>query len=111
MNSNVSSLCASAARSARANTRRPRRARWAAPAAAGASAHNSFLHQLRLSATDRVIGGVCGGLGAHTGIPSWAWRVMFSISVLYFGIGLLFYVLLWIFIPRDSAPPVPPATG
>lgn len=73
-----------------------------------AGAHNSFLHQLSLSATDRVIGGVCGGLGAHTGLPSWAWRVIFSISVLYFGIGLLFYILLWIFIPRDRTPTAPP---
>ena len=73
-----------------------------------AGAHNSFLHQLSLSATDRVIGGVCGGLGAHTGLPSWAWRVIFSISVLYFGIGLLFYILLWIFIPRDRTPAAPP---
>jgi phage shock protein PspC (stress-responsive transcriptional regulator) len=33
--------------------------------------------------------------------------------VLYFGIGLLFYVLLWIFVPADSAPPpaAPPASG
>ena len=76
-----------------------------------ASAHNSFLQHLSLSATDRVVGGVCGGLGAHTGLPSWAWRVIFSISVLYFGIGLLFYILLWIFIPRDSTPAAPPPSS
>ena len=88
--------------------------------AAAAPAHNTFLHRLSLSRTDRVIGGVCGGLGAHTGLPAWAWRVIFCISVLYFGIGLLFYLLLWIFIPTDaappassadSAPPKPPASG
>ena len=78
---------------------------------ATAGAHNSFLHHLGLSATDRVIGGVCGGLGAHTGLPSWAWRVIFCISVAYFGIGLLFYILLWIFIPRDSTPAAPPPLG
>jgi phage shock protein PspC (stress-responsive transcriptional regulator) len=73
----------------------------AANAAPGAAAaHPGFLHRLSLSATDRVIGGVCGGLGAHTGLPSWAWRVIFCVSVLYAGIGLLFYILLWIFIPR-----------
>jgi phage shock protein PspC (stress-responsive transcriptional regulator) len=77
----------------------------------GASApppHDTFLHRLSLSGTDRVIGGVCGGLGAHTGLPSWAWRVIFCVSVFYFGIGLLFYVLLWIFIPAGAAPPTPP---
>src|SRR6476646_9558421 len=65
--------------------------------AAGAPVHDSFLHRLTLSSTDRVIGGVCGGLGAHTGLPSWAWRVIFCISTIHLGTGLLFYLLLWIF--------------
>lgn len=73
--------------------------------AANGSAHGGFLHRLTLSSTDRVIGGVCGGLGAHTGLPSWAWRVIFCAGVFYFGIGMLFYILLWIFIPRDGAAP------
>ena len=76
--------------------------------AGSAPAHDGFLHRLSLSSTDRVIGGVCGGLGAHTGLPSWAWRVIFCISVFYFGIGLLFYLLLWIFIPKGGAPPPAP---
>jgi phage shock protein C len=83
------------------------------PGAGGA--HSGFLHRLTLSATDRVIGGVCGGLGAHTGLPSWAWRVIFCATVFYFGVGLLFYILLWIFIPRESSAPAapgdPPRTG
>ena len=76
----------------------------AAPGAASgaAPAHPGFLHRLSLSSSDKVIGGVCGGLGAHTGLPSWAWRVIFCVSVLYAGIGLLFYILLWIFIPAES---------
>jgi phage shock protein PspC (stress-responsive transcriptional regulator) len=79
----------------------------AAGAGAGGAAHSGFLHRLTLSATDRVIGGVCGGLGAHTGLPSWAWRVIFCATVFYFGVGLLFYILLWIFIPRDGPTPAP----
>jgi phage shock protein PspC (stress-responsive transcriptional regulator) len=84
-------------------------------AGAGGTAHSGFLHRLTLSDSDRVIGGVCGGLGAHTGLPSWAWRVIFCATVFYFGVGLLFYILLWIFIPRDgsapAAPTGPPRTG
>jgi len=88
-----------------------------APAGAGGAAgaagtpgvHNNFLHRLSRSATDRVIGGVCGGLGAHTGLPSWAWRVIFCATVFYFGIGLIFYLLLWIFIPAGVESPAPPA--
>jgi len=73
----------------------------------GGAAHSGFLHRLTRSASDRVIGGVCGGLGAHTGLPSWAWRVIFCATVFYFGIGLLFYILLWIFIPREGSAPAP----
>jgi phage shock protein PspC (stress-responsive transcriptional regulator) len=63
----------------------------------------SFLHRLRRSTRDHVIGGVCGGLGEHTDLPSWAWRVIFCVAVLYFGVGLLLYLLLWVFIPAGSA--------
>ena len=80
-----------------------------AGAAGSGGTHSGFLHRLSLSSTDRVIGGVCGGLGAHTGLPSWAWRVIFCASVFYFGVGLLFYLLLWIFIPSDHPAAGPPA--
>jgi phage shock protein PspC (stress-responsive transcriptional regulator) len=61
-----------------------------------------FLHSLARSRHDRVIGGVCGGLGAHTDLPAWAWRVIFSLTLLYFGAGLLIYILLWIFLPQEA---------
>jgi phage shock protein C len=63
---------------------------------------HSFLQQLARSRSDRFIGGVCGGLGRHTDLPSWAWRVMFSLTLLYFGAGLLIYLLLWLFLPLES---------
>ncbi len=65
----------------------------------GAAPGGSFLHRLRRSTRDHVIGGICGGLGEHTDLPSWAWRVIFCVAVLYFGVGLLLYLLLWVFIP------------
>jgi phage shock protein C len=67
------------------------------------AAQPSFLHQLARSRSDRVFGGVCGGLGHSTDLPSWAWRVIFCLTVLYFGAGLLIYILLWIFLPQQSA--------
>ena len=62
----------------------------------------SFLQQLTRARTDRYLGGVCGGLGRHTDLPSWAWRVIFCLTTLYFGAGLLIYLLLWLFLPQDS---------
>jgi len=64
-------------------------------------AHPTFLHQLARSQRDRFIGGVCGGLGEHTDLPSWAWRVIFCLTSLYFGVGVLIYVLLWVFLPTE----------
>ncbi len=61
----------------------------------------SLLHTLVRSRTDRIVGGVCGGLGRHTDLPSWAWRVIFCLTMLYFGVGLLIYILLWLFLPLE----------
>jgi phage shock protein C len=66
-----------------------------------ADSHRSFLQQLGRSRSDRIIGGVCGGLGHSTDLPSWAWRVIFCLTLLYFGAGLLIYILLWIFLPQE----------
>jgi phage shock protein C len=73
-----------------------------APPAPPADGTRSFLQQLARSRSDRFIGGVCGGLGRHTDLPSWAWRVMFSLTLLYFGAGLLIYLLLWLLLPLES---------
>ncbi|MBP7764068.1 MAG: PspC domain-containing protein [Deltaproteobacteria bacterium] len=60
----------------------------------------SWFAEFAKSETDRWIGGVCGGLGEHTPIPSWVWRLLFTLLVLCFGTGFLLYILLWIFVPR-----------
>lgn len=60
------------------------------------------LHQLRRSKSERLLGGVCGGLGKYTEVPAWVWRVLFCLTFFGFGFGLLLYILLWIFIPEES---------
>lgn len=62
----------------------------------------NVLNQLRRSRSDSVLGGVCGGLGRYTGVPSWSWRVLFCLSVVCFGFGILLYCLLWLFVPLDA---------
>jgi len=68
----------------------------------GTSTAASVANQFRRSKTDRVFGGVCGGLGKTTEIPSWAWRVIFCLCIFGFGFGLLVYILLWIFVPEEA---------
>jgi len=65
------------------------------------------LQKLSRSSRDRWIGGVCGGLGEHTEVPSWAWRVAFCAGTFFYGVGLILYVLLWVFMPPEENLPVP----
>jgi phage shock protein C len=55
---------------------------------------------LRRSRRDRVIAGVCGGLGEFFGIsPTW-FRLGMLLALLPGGVpGLLLYVILWIVMP------------
>jgi phage shock protein C len=61
------------------------------------AAVNSF----RRSRSDRVLGGVCGGMARSTGAESWVWRLIFTVLFIFAGAGLLLYLLLWIFVPSE----------
>ncbi len=57
-------------------------------------------HELRRSRSNRMIGGVCGGLAEFFGISSFWFRISFLISLIPGGVpGLLLYAILWIVIP------------
>lgn len=53
------------------------------------------------SSKDAWIGGVCGGLGAATPLPSWMWRAAFLFALLAYGVGSLLYIVLWICLPDE----------
>ena len=55
---------------------------------------------LRRSRDDRVIGGVCGGLGRYLGLDPVLLRIAFVILAIAGGGGVLLYVLAWILIPE-----------
>jgi len=59
---------------------------------------------LRLSATDRKIGGVCGGLGEFFELDPLLFRVAFVVLAFVGGLGILLYVMLWLVIPGPRAP-------
>jgi phage shock protein C len=60
------------------------------------------INRLRLSNRDKWIAGVCGGIGAVTGVEPWIWRLIFVLGLFLGGFTLLLYLLLWIFMPRDG---------
>ena len=70
-------------------------------ASRAASSLASGVNRFRLSRTDRWLGGVCGGLGKVTGIESWIIRLVLAGLLVLGGVGLLAYLLLWMFVPRE----------
>jgi phage shock protein PspC (stress-responsive transcriptional regulator) len=60
------------------------------------------INRLRLSNTDKWIAGVCGGVGAVTGVESWIWRLIFVLGLLAGGFTVVLYLILWIFVPRED---------
>jgi phage shock protein PspC (stress-responsive transcriptional regulator) len=61
----------------------------------------SVVNTFRRSRTDRWFGGVCGGIARSTGMEAWVWRLLFTALFICAGLGLLLYVLLWIFVPSE----------
>jgi len=58
--------------------------------------------KLYRSRTDRMIAGVCGGLGKYLGIDPTLIRLIFALLV-FFGVGsgLLVYLILMIVVPEE----------
>jgi phage shock protein C len=69
------------------------------PAPPGAPAPRT----VRRSRGDRVIAGVCGGLGRYLAIDPVLLRVAFIILALANGLGLIAYVVAWVAIPEEGA--------
>jgi phage shock protein PspC (stress-responsive transcriptional regulator) len=59
---------------------------------------------LRRSRTDKVLGGVAGGLAEYTGIDALLWRVAAIALTFAGGSGIIIYLLLWLLMPPAPAP-------
>jgi phage shock protein C len=74
------------------------------------------MKRLYRSKNDRMLGGVCAGLGEHLEIDPTVIRLVWVvITVLSIGTGILVYILAWILIPEEdtglSAPKVQKSEG
>lgn len=58
--------------------------------------------QIRRSGTDKMLGGVCGGIAQYLGVDSTLVRLGFVILTLS-GVSPLLYVILWIVMPSDTS--------
>src|SRR4051794_41768144 len=61
--------------------------------------------QLRRSGTEKMLGGVCGGLADYSGIDVVLWRGGFVALTLPGGAGIVVYLLLWVLMPSRPPPP------
>lgn len=58
--------------------------------------------RLRRSTDDKVIAGVCGGLGTYFGVDPLFFRLAFVVLAIGGGSGVLLYIVAWLIIPEVS---------
>ncbi len=68
-----------------------------------AAAKQPQIKRLYRSRTDRVLAGVCGGIGNYLGVDPVVVRLLWAISALFMGTGILAYIVAWIVIPEEPA--------
>ena len=61
--------------------------------------------RLRRNKIDGVFGGVCAGLGDYFDIDPIIVRIAYVAAIMFLGVPLFIYFLLWIFIPSDNRAP------
>ena len=59
-------------------------------------------NRLYRSTSDKVIGGVAGGLGDYLNIDPVIVRIIFVLLAVFGGSGVLVYIILWIVIPEKT---------
>ncbi len=57
---------------------------------------------LRRSRDDRVIGGVCAGLGRYLGVDPVLLRIAFVVLAIAGGGGVILYIVGWVLIPEEK---------
>ena len=58
--------------------------------------------RLRRSTDDKVIAGVCGGLGVYFGVDPLFFRLAFVVLAIGGGSGVLLYIVAWLIMPEVS---------
>jgi len=65
-------------------------------------AEDRFPPRLRTSVDDKVVAGVCGGLGTYFGVDPLFFRLAFVVLAIGGGSGVLLYLIAWLVIPEAS---------
>lgn len=65
--------------------------------------------RLQRSRTEKMIGGVCGGLAEYFDIDPTIVRVLWVVVTLMGGAGFIAYLILWVVMPAEPPAPFSPA--
>jgi len=57
-------------------------------------------HRMYRDPDNRMLGGVCAGMGCYWNLDPWVIRVIFIALTLAGGLGILTYLILWIVLPE-----------
>ena len=60
------------------------------------------MKRLHRSMQERKLAGVCGGLGDYFGFDPVFFRLFFLFSILFGGLGLVAYLVLWLLVPEQE---------
>ncbi|CBY61602.1 PspC domain-containing protein [Listeria monocytogenes] len=60
------------------------------------------MKKLYKSSSQKMIAGVCGGLAEYFGIEVTIIRLLWAGAVLFFGTGILLYIIAAIIIPKET---------
>lgn len=63
---------------------------------------DASLRRIRRSRTNRSIAGICGGLGEYFGVDPTLLRIVTLLLILFGGLSLWVYIILWIVIPEEE---------
>jgi phage shock protein C len=58
--------------------------------------------KLYRSRSQRMLGGVCGGLAEYFNVDATLIRVLFLVLAVFGGTGLVIYVVMWLIVPDVS---------
>jgi phage shock protein PspC (stress-responsive transcriptional regulator) len=62
------------------------------------------MKRLYRSTTERVLGGVCGGIGIHLDVDPIIIRIVWILlTCVSLGIGIIAYLVCWVVIPEEPA--------
>jgi phage shock protein C len=65
-----------------------------------------YMKRLYRSGTERILGGVCAGIGEYTDVDPTVVRLVWVVlTLLSMGVGLVAYIIAWVIIPEGKNEP------